>query len=172
MYANPCIHGGSHLICLAHCQLSFLRTRPLKTDPFQLISGKMQLSQIRRQSNDQWYCRMPGRNASSCIHQHFTAFLSSSDRCFSKESVVPCADQNVGAAYPTDITATVDFPTQEWSFAPQALVRTQIQGSLDLAKPFLRQYQNAEYAPRYEAADSLQVEMGMPLNEGRPVSLF
>jgi hypothetical protein len=84
-----------------------------------------------------------------------------------KEPVVLYADQNVGTSYPTDITAAVDFPTQEWSFVPQALVRTQILCSLGLAEPFLQQYQEtAEYAPWHEAVDSLQVEMGTAPYEG------
>lgn len=82
-------------------------------------------------------------------NQTISGTIEYQDRTVPVEQVVPYADQNVGAVYATDITNTVDFSNQEWTFTPQAL-----------------QYQNAEYAPLHEALDPLQVQMDMAPNEG------
>ncbi|KAF8495760.1 hypothetical protein F5888DRAFT_538767 [Russula emetica] len=128
-------------------------SRSLQTVPFQLINGKMQLCST---------CSRSGH----ANNQTTSGAIEYQDRTLRVESVVPHAEQNVGAAYPTGVTATVDFPTQEWTFAPQALVRTQIPCFSGLAELFLQQYQNSEYAFRHDAVDSLQIEMDMVLNNG------
>jgi len=65
------------------------------------------------------------------------------------ESVIPYANQNVGAAYPTGIATTVDYPTQVWSVTPQT--------------PY---QENAAYTPLYEEAGPPQIQIGTALNEG------
>jgi hypothetical protein len=80
-----------------------------------------------------------------------------SDCDSSQKSVNPYANQNVGGAHPADIAATVGYPTQAWSVAPQPPVCTQILCSSGLAEPSLQQYQeNAGYASLYEVVDPPQ----------------
>jgi hypothetical protein len=89
-----------------------------------------------------------------------------SDCDSSQESVDPYANQNVSGAHPVGIAATVGYPTQAWSVAPQAPVCTQILCSLVLAEPSLQQYQeNAGYTPLHEVVYPPQVQMGTAPNE-------
>jgi hypothetical protein len=90
-----------------------------------------------------------------------------SDCDSSQGSVDPYANQYVGGAHPAGIAATVGYPTQAWSVAPEAPVSTQILCSLGPAERSLQQYQeNAGYAPPYEVVNPAQVQMGTAPNEG------